>query len=130
MADRETGTVWAHLTGEALAGPLAGRRLLPLPVTMTSFGAWLDLHPDSLAPACPSRTAGRRDAQLHRVARDRVVCVGRVPPGYRDFVSRLPVRRPRSRAGTVTERVLIDALSSPFDDERGFDAARRVLGSE
>ena len=50
MADRETGTVWAHLTGEALAGPLAGRRLLPLPVTMTSFGAWLNLHPDSLAP--------------------------------------------------------------------------------
>jgi len=30
----------------------------------------------------------------------------------------------------VTERVLIGALSSPFDDERGFDAARRVLGSE
>jgi hypothetical protein len=50
MRDDQTGTIWAHLTGEALAGPLVGRQLKPFPVQMTSFVRWLELHPASLAP--------------------------------------------------------------------------------
>ncbi len=50
MRDQETGTIWAHVTGEALAGPHAGRRLEQVPVHMTAFVTWLGSHPDSLAP--------------------------------------------------------------------------------
>lgn len=50
MHDEQTGTVWAHLTGEALVGPLVGRRLRHEPVQMTTFERWLEMHPDSFAP--------------------------------------------------------------------------------
>jgi hypothetical protein len=42
--------VWAHTTGEALVGPLAGRRLEPIPTQMTTLKRWLELHPESLTP--------------------------------------------------------------------------------
>lgn len=51
MTDRQTGSVWAQLTGQALAGPLAGNSLEQLPVQTSTIGGWLELHPDSLAPA-------------------------------------------------------------------------------
>lgn len=65
MNDEQTGTIWAHLTGEALVGPLAGRRLLQEPVQMTTLRRWLELHPDSTAPdpsiAIPKERPGVRD---------------------------------------------------------------------
>ena len=50
MTDRGTGTIWAHLTGEGLAGPLLGRTLDQVPVVTTTARAWMDAHPDSSAP--------------------------------------------------------------------------------
>jgi Protein of unknown function (DUF3179) len=50
MHDRQTSTIWTHLTGEALAGPLAGRTLRQVPVNMTTLARWIELHPESLAP--------------------------------------------------------------------------------
>ena len=47
LRDRETGTYWTAATGVALAGPLAGRRLRPLPATYTTAGAWRRAFPES-----------------------------------------------------------------------------------
>jgi Protein of unknown function (DUF3179) len=49
MFDRETSTLWSNLTGEAVLGKLADRpfRLEMLPMTLTTWGEWKSLHPDT-----------------------------------------------------------------------------------
>jgi len=48
MFDRETGTLWSHLTGEALQGPLAGRQLHQVWSEQTTWGRWRSEHPRTL----------------------------------------------------------------------------------
>jgi len=47
MYDRQTKTLWNHLTGEPVIGELAGSgtRLTRLPVVITSWGEWRRQHP-------------------------------------------------------------------------------------
>jgi len=45
MMDRETETLWSHVTGEALRGPLAGKRLEAIPVVQTTWDRWRTAHP-------------------------------------------------------------------------------------
>jgi len=47
MQDRETGTLWSHLTGEALHGDLTGRRLGMIPSSQTTWSAWRRAHPET-----------------------------------------------------------------------------------
>lgn len=47
MMDRETETLWSHVTGKAIRGPLKGRRLEMLPVAHTTWKEWLAAHPDT-----------------------------------------------------------------------------------
>lgn len=46
MYDRQTESLWAHFTGQAVIGYLAGARLDLVPVQTVSFGAFLAAHPD------------------------------------------------------------------------------------
>ena len=48
LRDRETDTLWAALTGEALEGELAGRRLEPLTAFTVFWFAWSDYFPGTL----------------------------------------------------------------------------------
>ena len=48
MFDRETDTLWSHLTGEALEGPLAGHRLQQIQSEQTTWGRWRAVHPQTL----------------------------------------------------------------------------------
>jgi len=48
MFDRETGTLWSHLTGEALEGPLVGQRLRQVLSEQTAWGRWRAEHPQTL----------------------------------------------------------------------------------
>ena len=48
MFDRQTGTLWSHLTGEALEGPLVGRRLQQVLSEQTTWGRWRAEHPETL----------------------------------------------------------------------------------
>jgi hypothetical protein len=48
MFDRETGTLWSHLTGEAIEGPLVGRHLQQVLSEQTSWGQWRAEHPRTL----------------------------------------------------------------------------------
>jgi len=55
--DHDTGSIWTQPTGEAIAGPRAGQTVALLPSQFTSWRAWRDAHPDTLAldvPAGPS----------------------------------------------------------------------------
>lgn len=47
LKDRETGSVWSALSGEALTGPLAGKRLALIPSLILTWERWKGLHPDS-----------------------------------------------------------------------------------
>jgi hypothetical protein len=50
MYDRQTGSLWQHLRGEPVVGALAhsGIRLVPRPVTTTSWADWRRAHPATL----------------------------------------------------------------------------------
>jgi hypothetical protein len=49
MYDDRTQSLWHHMTGEPVVGPLAssGLRLRVLPVVVTTWTEWRDLHPDT-----------------------------------------------------------------------------------
>ncbi len=47
MFDRETDTLWSHITGEAFKGPLKGSKLSAVPVTHTHWQEWVDQYPDT-----------------------------------------------------------------------------------
>ena len=49
MYDHQTDSLWSQFLGEAVQGPLEGRHLDAIPALQTSWGAWLDLHPDTTA---------------------------------------------------------------------------------
>ena len=44
MYDHQTGSYWFQVIGEAIVGPLTGKRLKPLPSMTTTWGRWKDLH--------------------------------------------------------------------------------------
>ena len=45
--DRETGSRWQQAIGEAIDGPLKGRRLVLYPFTRTTWAEWRRQHPDT-----------------------------------------------------------------------------------
>jgi len=49
MVDRATQTLWLQITGEPVLGPLAAKPspLAMLPMTLTTWGAWKHLHPET-----------------------------------------------------------------------------------
>lgn len=47
LQDRETGTVWSAISGEALSGPLAGKRMALIPSIILIWERWKEFHPDS-----------------------------------------------------------------------------------
>lgn len=47
--DHGTGSVWSQPLGEAILGPRKGERLDLLASTLTTWQAWRDKHPDTLA---------------------------------------------------------------------------------
>jgi len=51
--DHSTGSVWSQPLGEAILGPLKGETLDLMTSEFTSWGAWRDEHPDTLALDAP-----------------------------------------------------------------------------
>jgi len=47
LYDRETESLWSQIKRQAIAGALAGRELRALPLTHTTWSAWLREHPDT-----------------------------------------------------------------------------------
>jgi hypothetical protein len=45
MYDRETHSLWSHLTGSAIDGPLSGAQLQVLPASQTTWTSWQRAYP-------------------------------------------------------------------------------------
>lgn len=56
--DHSTGSIWSQPRGEAIAGPRKGQTLELLPSVFSTWGAWLEEHPDSLALDAPAPPSG------------------------------------------------------------------------
>jgi hypothetical protein len=48
VVDRETGSRWRAMTGEAIEGPLSGEHLAAIPITQAFWFGWVDHYPDTL----------------------------------------------------------------------------------
>ncbi len=59
MFDHETHSLWSHLTGTAINGPLSGSQLTVLPATETTWGAWKAAYPATRV--LPHDFPGQRD---------------------------------------------------------------------
>ncbi len=60
MYDRETGSLWSQLLGQAVDGPLAGTSLEYVPAVHTTWADWRRQHPNTLALV--KGFVGHRDA--------------------------------------------------------------------
>lgn len=47
MMDTQTRSLWSHLLGEAMAGPMKGSQLEALPSKLTTWKAWREEHPQT-----------------------------------------------------------------------------------
>lgn len=53
MGDHETGSLWSHILGKAMAGPLQGKTLQILPAKITTWQAWREEYPETTATMLP-----------------------------------------------------------------------------
>ena len=56
--DHDTGSIWSQPLGEAIAGPRRGARLEAFPVAFTTWEAWREAHPNTVALDVPAGNSG------------------------------------------------------------------------
>jgi hypothetical protein len=56
LYDRETESLWLQFTGEAISGPMTGKKLERIPIRQELLGTWLSRHPLSRVLARPRPT--------------------------------------------------------------------------
>ncbi len=67
MTDRQTGTLWTHLDGKAIRGPLEGKRLTIVPAPQMTWAQWVESRPDTTVLSPDTPFSGRyRQAQIGR----------------------------------------------------------------
>jgi hypothetical protein len=81
MYDRASSSLWTQITGEAVAGPMKGRKLDELPSEMTTWRVWKAKHPDTLVLDKPP-LAGSHYAGYHGQV-DRIGVLGTKNPDER-----------------------------------------------
>ena len=54
--DRQTESLWLQFTGQAIAGPMAGKKLERIPIRQELLGTWLSRHPLSQVLSRPRPT--------------------------------------------------------------------------
>jgi hypothetical protein len=86
MADEETRTLWDHITGEAIEGPLEGHRLEWWPIRVTTVTAALEEWPDLLVLVSDYRSLPQRF--MGRVQNKKINAKGWLPPRFRSTMSR------------------------------------------
>ena len=70
MYDHQTRTLWSHITGEAVQGPLKGKRLKPLVSTpQIAWKTWQQNYPSTRVLSVPTR-GGMRESMSQDVYAD------------------------------------------------------------
>ena len=114
--DHETGSVWSQPLGEAIAGPLKGTQLEPLPSTLTTWQAWAETHPETVALDAPTNQSGFRLESMAIVLE------------FGDDPTAFPIPALRE-AGVVNELVAgleVAVVIDPTDDDRWAVFSRRL----
>ena len=96
MKDEETGSWWQQVTGEAIFGPLKGKRLKPVFVDEITFETW------------------KREEPQGRVLRpdERIAAEGKyAPPDWEDRMLKVPVAT-RVNAPALDKRELVVGITS------------------
>jgi hypothetical protein len=114
--DHDTGSVWSQPTGEAVAGSRKGQRLELLPVSFTTWEAWQETHPGTLALDVPAGVTG---FELERMAIVLDLAGDTVAFPYRDVVEMGVVNEV---VGGLEVAVVVD----PDDANRWETFARRL----
>lgn len=114
--DHDTGSIWSQPLGEAIAGPRTGATLEAFPVTFTTWGAWAESYPQTLALDAPARSSGFALEELLIV-----VDFGAETAAYASIdVQRLGV------INDVVAGVEIAVVSDPADPQRWSVLSRRL----
>ena len=89
IRDDETGTLWQHATGEALAGPFKGTFLPLLGGERTTWHNWRTRYPASLVPIGPKKWPGLFPLAFTERVLEKATQSGNVP-GLTPTDKRLP----------------------------------------
>jgi len=81
MYDRETHSLWSHLTGSAIDGPLKGAKLQAITATQTSWSSWRRAYPGT--KVLPHDYPGQRDHYLRYFANEDAGILGRKRDDHR-----------------------------------------------
>ena len=114
--DHSSGSIWSQPLGEAIAGPRKGQTVELLASEFTTWGAWLDEHPDTLALDAPAGSSGFDLAEFYLVV------------DFTEQARAYPVPELR-RVGVVNDVVAgleIAVVSDPTDDDRWAVFSRRL----
>jgi hypothetical protein len=114
--DHGTGSVWSQPLGEAILGPLAGTRLEMLPSSLTTWEAWVDSYPDTLALDVHAWRTG-----FHLEDMAVVVDLGTEAVAYR-----IPELRAVGVVNDVVASLEIAAVNDPDDPQRWAVFSRRL----
>jgi hypothetical protein len=63
LYDQQTKSRWSQLFGKAIEGPMAGRQMIKLPSTMTTWENWRRLHPATTVYVKPTAYSRRYTAE-------------------------------------------------------------------
>ena len=92
MYDKETGSLWSHILGEAKQGRLRGKKLEQIPSVMTDWDTWRRRHPDSTVVML-SRTSSEYRREFYRSPEQFVLGIvteGEAKAWTFDLLSRTP----------------------------------------
>ena len=115
MADQETRTLWDHITGEAIEGPLDGHRLDWWPIRITTVEATLQEWPDLVVLVSEYRSLPQR--MMGRLQNKKIHSKGWMPPHFRATMS----GKADSRLDEMTQ-----GLGVIVDDEGRFYPMDRI----
>ena len=107
MQDIETGSLWSQVSGEAIAGPLKGRRLDLFPSSMTTYEQFKQTYPRGLLLKKPIRGLPNSSYYEYFTDRTKLGIFGRVDKFRRLKGKELVIGvRIDDRQAAVTEKVL------------------------
>ena len=117
--DHDTGSIWSQPLGEAIAGPRRGQTLDLLPMTFTTWAAWREANPDTLALDVPAGITGFDLDGLWLVV------------DFADEVLAVPVSDLRAEGviNTTVAGVDVALVIDPADDDRWQLFARDLDGT-
>ena len=103
MRDLQTGSLWAHLLGECMEGPLKGKTLTPIPAAITSWKEWKTAHPNTTVLSL-KRSAKRFNADFYRKPSSYVIGIeqqDRTRAWPFDFLLKKPVYQDKLGANEI-----------------------------